>query len=77
MDAVLLEFDGMDTSGTNGSGAIVQSATNKVTSANALTVTLSAFGSSNNRPVAFFNHRVAEATMITSHGLYGAGRCEP
>jgi hypothetical protein len=62
MDAVLLEFGGVDTSGTNGSGAIVQNATNKATSATALTVTLAAFGSANNRPVAFFNHRVAEVT---------------
>jgi uncharacterized protein YjiK len=62
MDAVLLEFSGMDTSGTNGSGAVVQSATNMATSATALTVTLSAFANANNRPVAFFNHRAAEAT---------------
>jgi len=62
MDAVLLEFSGMDTSGTNGSGAIAQSATNKATSATSLSVTLGAFGNSNNRPVAFFSHRVAEAT---------------
>jgi len=62
MDAVLLEFSGMDTSGTNGSGAVVQSATNQATGASALTVTLSAFASASNRPVAFFNHRAAEAT---------------
>jgi hypothetical protein len=62
MDAVLLEFDGVNTSGTNGSGAIVQSATNNATGATALTVTLAAFGSSSNRPVAFFNHRESEAT---------------
>ena len=61
MDAVLLEFDGMDVSGANGSGAVVQSAS-KAGSATSLTVTLSAFGSSGNRPVAFFNHRVTEAT---------------
>jgi hypothetical protein len=62
MDAVLLELNGVDTSGTNGSGAVVQSATNKATGVNALTVTLPAFASPNNRPVAFFNHRAAEAT---------------
>jgi hypothetical protein len=45
------EFDGVDTSGTNGSGAIVQSASNDVTdsgSATGVTVTLSAFSSANN-----------------------------
>jgi hypothetical protein len=66
MDAVLLEFTGTNTSGTNGSGAVVQSATNKASTATALTVTLAAFGSSTNRPVAFFNHRVAESTTQES-----------
>lgn len=44
------ECTGMDTSGTNGSGAIVQSATAKdeTNSTNTLTVTLGAFGSTNN-----------------------------
>lgn len=43
------EFDGIDTGGTNGSGAIVQSATNRAdSSAAALAVTLAAFGSVNN-----------------------------
>ncbi len=43
------EFTGIDTSGTNGSGAIVQSAGNTNSSTNTgLTVTLSAFESSNN-----------------------------
>ena len=86
MDAVLLEFNGVDTSGTNGSGAVVQSASNKATSVTSLTVTLSAFSSSANRPVSFFNHRVAEATTQEpgyteldegSHGSPAAGaECE-
>lgn len=44
---VLDEFTGMDTSGTNGSGAMVQSVTNKdeAGSASSLTVTLAAFSS--------------------------------
>ena len=33
-----------------------------MSSATSLAVTLAAFGSANNRPVAFFNHRIAEAT---------------
>lgn len=46
----LEQVSGIDTSGTNGSGAIVQSATNKdeVTGGGTLTVTLAAFGSANN-----------------------------
>lgn len=46
----LTEFDGVDTSGTNGSGAVVQSATNfdGGTTATSITATLSAFGSVNN-----------------------------
>ncbi len=62
MDAVLLEFNGMETSGTNGSAAIAQSATSSVTSATSLAVTLAAFGDFSNRPVAFFSHRIAEET---------------
>jgi hypothetical protein len=61
MHAVVLEFDGMDTSGTNGSGAIVQIVTN-IATATSLTVTLAAFGSSDNRPVGWFCHRANEAT---------------
>jgi hypothetical protein len=66
MDAVLLEFTGMNATGTNGSGAIAQSATNTATNGTSLSVTLAAFGNSNNRPVAFFNHRVVEATTPDS-----------
>ncbi len=52
-DWTVFELDGIDTSGTNGSGAIVQSASNKdVTgSGTAAAVTLSAFGDANNGAV--------------------------
>ncbi len=62
LDAVLLEIGGVDTSGTNGSGAIAQSATAQVTNGTSLGVTLGAFASPDNRPVAFFSHRLDEAT---------------
>jgi hypothetical protein len=62
MDAVLLEVSGVDTSGTNGSGAIVQSASSKAKNVTSLSVPLAAFGSPDNRPLAFFSHRAAEAT---------------
>jgi hypothetical protein len=48
------EYDGVDTSGTNGSGAIVQSATNRSDSLQALTVSLSAFERNDNGSAAAF-----------------------
>jgi len=65
-EAVILELDGIDTSGTNGSGAIVQSGTTSGSSTT-LTVTLSAFGSADNRPVGFFTWRA------NSTGTVGSG----
>jgi hypothetical protein len=62
MDAVLLELSGMDTSGTNGDGAIAQAVSTKLNLASALTVPMAAFANPNNRPVAFFSHRVNEGT---------------
>lgn len=45
------EFDGVDTSGTNGSGAIVQHVPGFIgSSTNTFSITLSAFGNANNRP---------------------------
>jgi hypothetical protein len=86
MDAVLLEFSGADTSGTNGSGAIVQSVVNNLNSTTSLTLPMAAFGSSANRPAAFFSHRVQEATTEelgytelddASHGSPSTGtQCE-
>ena len=56
------EFAGIDTSGTSGSGAIVQS--NNATSAGAttLTVTLAAFGSADNASFGIFAHNATELT---------------
>ena len=42
------EFASVDTTGTNGSGAVVQSATNTAASGNPATATLAAFGSTDN-----------------------------
>lgn len=44
----VVECSGTDTGGTNGSAAVVQSATNRTNSASSLTVTLAAFGSTDN-----------------------------
>jgi hypothetical protein len=62
MGAAMIAFTGMDTSGTNGSGAIANSATNSASGVTSLTVTMAAFASSDNRPVAFFAHRAGTAT---------------
>ena len=62
LDAVLLELGGVDTSGTNGSGAIVQSASSNARKVRTLSVGLAPFAASANRPLAFFAHRAAEAT---------------
>lgn len=86
------EWAGCDTSGTNGSGAVVQS--NSVTGTGTSgTVTLSAFGSSNNYAHLLIPHRVffegatagggmtlegnIGADGITFHSLYGANQASP
>lgn len=53
----ILEFDGVDTGGTNGSAAVVQNAINEVDAgATSLTVTLAAFGSADNATFGMFQH---------------------
>lgn len=58
---VIAECTGTDTSGTNGSGAIVQSATNLVEPGTSLTVTLGAFGSANNATFGAFGNSTNQA----------------
>lgn len=66
---ILDEFTGIDTGGTNGSGATVQSATNKnEAGATSLTVTLAAFGSTNNATYGAFGWDGS-----TSTGSQGSG----
>lgn len=52
----VVEFPGVDTSGSNGSGAIVQHVTGTADSAAGLTITLSAFGSANNATYGAFGN---------------------
>jgi len=63
------ECTGTDTSGTNGSGAIVQSATNLIEPGTSLTVTLGAFGDAGNATLGAFgvadNVAVTEGTGFT------------
>lgn len=52
---IIIELDNIDTSGTNGSGAIVQSVTNVADSGVSITGTLSAFGSAGNATIGGFS----------------------
>ena len=61
----ICEFGSVDTSGTNGSGAVVQSVTKTQNAINSITGTLAAFGSANNATYGAFNHDNNEAT---THG---------
>ena len=61
----VVEFTGMDTTGTNGSGAVVQSATNGATTGTSLTVTLSAFADATNATFGVLMVNDNPATTIT------------
>jgi len=60
----IYEISGTDKSGTNGSGAVIQSVTNSTELATSLTATLAAFGSSNNMAIGVFGYG-GEATDFT------------
>lgn len=79
-----VELDGVDTSGTNGSGAIVQSSTASGT-ATSLSVTLAAFGdATNNAAYGCFHHQANETNTAgtgfslsfggTNNTIFGASR---
>lgn len=59
----VVECNGVDTSGTNGSGAVVQSAINLIEPGTSLTATLAGFGSSNNATLGAFG--IADNIAIT------------
>ena len=59
----VLECTGIDTSGTNGSGAVAQSAVNLVGPGTSLTVTLGAFGDAGNATLGAFS--ISDNTDIT------------
>ncbi len=73
--AVVDQVSGMDTSGTNGSGAIVQSANNydSSSSSSTLSVTLAAFGNTNNATYGTFANGdgVADPTAGSGFTQYG------
>ena len=67
------QVSGIDTSGTNGSGAIVQSATNKdetpIAADGTLTVTLAAFGNTNNGTFGAFAADPGEGLITVGSGF--------
>ena len=66
-DLILLEITGHDISGINGSGAIVQNSTVSGTTGDTTgSVTLNAFGNSNNRPLGCIVHVTAETSTVGS-----------
>ena len=62
---IISEFTNINTSGTNGSGAIVQSVTNTTTTGNSLIVTLAAFGDANNATFGGFGIVSDTPTTVT------------
>jgi len=68
----IVEYDGVDTSGTNGSGAVVQSVTGTAASTS-LTVTLAAFADANNVATGGFATTVNSTyTQGTGFSIYGS-----
>lgn len=69
------EFSGVDTSGTNGSGAVVQSATNfdPNNTLSTLTVTLGAFSSTNNATFGAFSIFDGTAAFTVGSGFTSLG----
>lgn len=75
LDYSIDEFYGVDISGTNGSGAIVQSAVNQDTAgtASTLTATLGAFGSTNNATFGVFAGNNLTVTTTAGTGFAKVG----
>ena len=70
---VIIEFANVDTSGTNGSGAIVQTATNVNYGGSSVTATLAAFSSANNVTVGgAFKDTAATAVAGSGFSLLGS-----
>lgn len=65
----IYEITGVDTSGTHGSGAVVQTVTNSTAGATSLTVTLSAFGSANNMAIGGFGYGLDTSDFTLGTGF--------
>lgn len=71
----IVQFGGVDVSGTNGSGAVVQSVTGRTDNASAaagLSITLAALGNANNASAGGFSNMVNLATSISAGAGYTA-----
>ena len=67
------QFGSVDISGTNGSGAVVQSVTNRVDSpSTALSITLAALGDASNATAGGFSNAINSATSISAGDGYTA-----
>lgn len=66
---IIVEFDNIDTSGTNGSGAIVQSATNRADSGTSITATLGAFSGISNATIGCFGSGSVATNLTEGSGF--------
>jgi hypothetical protein len=75
----IVQFSGVDTSGSDGAGAVVQSAANNATGITSLTVTLGAFADPNNATAGGFASNINAAASAGSGFSYisGAGYATP
>lgn len=62
------QFSGIDITGTDGAGAVIQSATNAITTGTSIAVTLSAFGSASNGAFQANSHDIATSNEGTAPG---------
>lgn len=65
----IYEITGVDTSGTNGSGAVVQTTADTAAIATALTVSLAAFGSPNNMAIGAFGFGLDSGSFTAGSGF--------
>lgn len=73
---IIVEFDGVDTGGTNGSAAIVQNATNRADSGTSIIGTLAAFGDVGNATVGCFGSGSVSTTLTEGSGFTKVGEVD-
>jgi hypothetical protein len=66
---IVSQWDGVETSGTNGSGAVVQTASNRADAVNGLVATLAPFGIANNVAYGVFGARSKVAAVTPGAGF--------
>jgi len=73
---IIVEFGNIDTSGTNGSGAIVQNATNRADAGLSITATLASFASSSNATIGCFGSGSVNTTLTEGSGFAKIGEVD-